>query len=280
MKSLSIYLAITLSFLIVGGHNSFGQKKESVKNKFQYEKKHDGTKILEARLFLKTKSGLVGIPSAVISYSASDDSTTVKLGDVVTDADGWGLLHIEEGFVIPQNPDGSTTYEVAYKGNDTLKKMEDDLKIKDLVLSITLEETEEEKNVTVSVTNLMNEPVDRAKVKFYVERLYSLLPVGDERTDSTGKVQFIVPNDIPGDFDGNIVLVAAIEKDRKYGNISIHKTANWGIPNTYTVSEERRNLWSQSAPAWMQIAVLSVFAIVAVFFFYSIYQVFMIPKDI
>lgn len=271
-----MFFLVTLIFIT--GLNSFAQKKQKARNKFEYEKQYDGSKKLSARIFVKTKLGLTGVQGAEVSFSAETDSSKVKLGKVTTDEDGWAYLIIEKGYPLPQL-EGETTFKLSYSGNDSIKSVRDKMKIINAELSMKVEEDGDKKMVTLMVTDFQDQPLDRTKVKLFVKRLYSLLPVGDERTDSTGTAAFEVPGDIPGDFEGNITLVGLIERDRKLGNIETRQEVNWGVPNTYSVSEERKNLWTQSAPTWMQVMVFGVFIVVAVFFFYAAYQVYMIPKD-
>ena len=272
---LVLVLACTLLFIMP---DSNAQKKEKARNKFEYEKLHNGNRKLSARIFVKTNSGLVGVPGAEVSFAAETDSSKVKLGKVTTDEDGWAYLIIEKGYSLPQI-EGKTSFGLTYPGNDSIKRLTDDMDIIDVDLAIKLDEDGDEKIATLVVTDFEGQPVDRTKVKLFVKRLYSLLPIGDERTDSTGMVAFSVPEDIPGDTKGNITLVGVIERDRKFGNVETRQDVSWGIPNSYTVSEEMRNLWTQSAPTWMQVMVFGVFIVVAVFFFYALYQVVMIPKD-
>lgn len=278
MKSISRSIIALVFLTCFSSSYIYSQQKEKPRNKFEYEKSFDGSKKLSARIFVKTKLGLTGVSGINISFTASNDSIKNDLGAATTDEDGWGYLVIDKSVTLPQT-EGKTTFGLIFKGNDSLRRLTDDLDIIDVKLALKTEEDGEVKKVTAFVTDFQDQPVDRTKVKLYVKRLYSLLPIGEDRTDSLGKVGFEVPGDIPGDFEGNITLVGSIERDRKYGNVEIREAINWGIPNTYTVSEEVKNLWTLSAPLWMEIAVFTVFAVVAVFFFYALYQVFMIPRN-
>ncbi|HBH06262.1 MAG TPA: hypothetical protein DDX92_06640 [Flavobacteriales bacterium] len=258
--------------------DGYGQKKQKTRSKFQYERFDDGSRKLSARIFLKSKSGIAGVPDAEVFFTAGEDSTKIDLGSVTTDEDGWCYLLIESGFNIPSTS-GKTTYKLKYSGNDSLKRTTDDLDVINVDLRLSLEEGDETNVATIGVYDMDGLPVERAKVGLNIKRLYSLLPIGEERTDSTGTVTFEVPTDVPGDTEGMITLVARIDNDRKYGTVETHKAVNWGVPNTYEVSEERKNLWTQSAPLWMEVVVLGIFAVVGIFFFYSLYQVYLIPKN-
>lgn len=278
MKSVykSLVFLLILSFLT--GTYAFGQRKLRARNKFEYEKLYDGSKILRARIFIKTSLGLIGVKGANISFAAKAEETKADLGTVTTNENGEGYLIIDKGYELPHS-DGKTTYELTFHGNDSINHLSDDMNINDVDLAMKMEEDGDDKRVALLVTDFQGQPVERTKVKLFVKRMFSSLPLGDARTDSLGKVTFAVPSDIPGDAKGNITLLGLIERDRKFGNVEIRQDVNWGLPNTYAVSNERKTLWTQSAPTWMQVAVFGVFFVVAVFFLYALNQVFMIPKS-
>ena len=98
----------------------------------------------------------------------------------------------------------------------------------------------ETKNITVTLVALENgkwTPVKDADMKIMIKRLGGDLTVGDEAnytTDSSGTVTAEFKRDsIPGDANGNIVLIAKVEDNDNYGNLSVEKTAKWGAPLTY-----------------------------------------------
>lgn len=278
MKSYYNSLWVLVLLVLCTSLDGYSQKKQKTMSKFSCERYDDGSRKLSARLFLKSESGITGVSEAEVLFSAGNDSTSIDLGSVTTDEDGWCYLMIESGFLLPSSM-GKTTYSLKYSGNDSLKSATDDLEVTNVDLRLSIREGDETKFATIGVYDVEGNPLERAKVGLNIKRLYSLLPVGEERTDSAGTVTFEVPSDVPGDTNGMITLVARIDNDRKYGTVETHKEVNWGVPNTYKVSEERKNLWTQSAPLWMQVVVLGIFALVGIFFFYSLYQVYLIPKN-
>ena len=63
-------------------------------------------------------------------------------------------------------------------------------------------------------------PVKEIEVKLYVQRMFSLLPVGDAvATDEEGISSFEFPNDIPADLDGKLTVFAKVEDDENLGNL-------------------------------------------------------------
>lgn len=71
--------------------------------------------------------------------------------------------------------------------------------------------------------------VKEVEVKFYVKRLFSLLPLGEGvETDENGMASVIFPNDLPGDSAGNVTIVAKMEDDENYGTVETQVILPWG----------------------------------------------------
>ena len=74
-------------------------------------------------------------------------------------------------------------------------------------------------------------PVKDVEVKLYVQRMFSLLPVGDAvTTDENGMASFEFPNDIPADQSGKLIIFAKVEDDENLGSIETSGESTWGAP--------------------------------------------------
>ncbi|MCK5907762.1 MAG: Ig-like domain-containing protein [Flavobacteriales bacterium] len=274
-KTLFLVAIMLMSSLV-----SFAQdKKEKTRKKFQYELLNDGTTVLGAYVFVKTKSGMVGVPNIDILLIAEDDSTKVTLGTVATNSEGWAYLNIAKGYKLPINEDGVTKFSFKFNGNDKLLGVKETLKIIQASMLLKLDKTDDKNEVTVTVKNSNGGAVKKVKVALSIKRLYSLLPIDVVKTNSKGQAIFEVPTDIPGNRDGDIEIVAQIVRDRKYGNITKTEVVNWGIKNTYKVTEEEKSLWTESAPLWMQFSMLVLFAMVFGLLGMAMFNVYKMSRD-
>jgi hypothetical protein len=113
----------------------------------------------------------------------------------------------------------------------------------------------------------------------------SLLPAGDEATyttDSTGKISAeLMKKNLPGDENGNLVLVATVEENDIYGNLKIQKVVPWGVavkPNTHFF--EQRTLWSTRfrTPIWLLAMAISIMVGVWGTIIYLIFQLVKVKK--
>jgi len=117
-----------------------------------------------------------------------------------------------------------------------------------------------------------------------IKRLGGNLTVGDEptyTTDSSGTVAAEFKRDsIPGDANGDIVLIANVEDNDNYGNLSVEKTAKWGAPLTYDSTFNDRSLFGtrDKAPIWLLLMAYLIIGIVWGTLAYLVFQIFKIKK--
>ena len=153
-----------------------------------------------------------------------------------------------------------------------------------LIDTATVSET---KNITATFLALENgkwTPIKDADVKIMIKRLGGNLTVGDEATyttDSSGTVTAEFKRDsIPGDANGNIVLIAKVEDNDTYGNLSVEKTAKWGALLTYDSTFNDRSLFGtrDKAPIWLLLMAYLIIGIVWGTLAYLVFQIFKIKK--
>ncbi len=126
-------------------------------------------------------------------------------------------------------------------------------------------------------------PVVGPEIHLYVKRMYSLLPVGKVvATDSTGVANIDFPQDLPGDKNGMLTVIARIEKDDKYGTVETESKVNWGtklsnesLPwNDRSLSASR-----EKAPMFLVVASTSIILLIWGTIFYVIFQLFRVKRS-
>ncbi|MDQ2177278.1 hypothetical protein [Marinifilum sp. D714] len=129
----------------------------------------------------------------------------------------------------------------------------------------------------------MGAPVSGIDLYFYVQRSFSLLPIGSvfNTTDELGKVEVEFPSDLPGDTDGNVILLVKIEDTPPYRDTTIQKTLSWGIPLVIDEQQNKRSLWAARANAPMSLILLvnSILLVVWGIIGYILFQLYMIYKE-
>jgi hypothetical protein len=155
--------------------------------------------------------------------------------------------------------------------------------MQDAVITLNFQETAEAgKTITAYATDSEGNPAEELDLFFFVKRTFSMLPIGDafNTTDEEGKVTVIFPEDLPGDKEGNVVIVVKIMESDLYNDLSIESTKNWGVVPAYDHSEEQRSLVSTSANAPWSLVLSTSLLILATWYiyWYIIYVLYKISK--
>jgi len=125
-----------------------------------------------------------------------------------------------------------------------------------------------------------DKPVSEVSVKIYVQRLFGLLPVGDDvSTDENGIASFEFPNDIPGDDKGTLTVIAKIEDDDNYGSLETKGYISWGVPKT-KITDMGRSLSASRENAPIYFIIVSNLIILGIWgtLIYVITQIFKIKR--
>jgi len=107
-------------------------------------------------------------------------------------------------------------------------------------------------------------PVKGVDVIIAVKRMDAYLNVNETATfstDSTGHASADFKRDsIPGDANGNIVIVAKVDDNDQFGNLLIEKTVPWGAKFIPVNDFGKRTLFATSgrAPVWLILIAASI----------------------
>lgn len=154
--------------------------------------------------------------------------------------------------------------------------------LKNATVSLTFLEENESKIIKAVALDESNLPIEELDLYFYVERTFSLLPIGDvfNTTDENGEVLIEFPSDLPGDTEGNVEIVVKIIESDIYNDLAIEVTKNWGIRTQLDQSEEKRSLWAAAAnaPISLVLIVSSMILVIWYIICYIVFKLFRISK--
>ena len=125
-------------------------------------------------------------------------------------------------------------------------------------------------------------PVEEAEVKVFVKRPFGDLPIIKEAewSDEDGMIEVVFPNDLPGDENGILEVIARVEDSDDYGSLETVKEIEWGIIPHFDDNTLKRSLWAAGANAplgllfFVNALIISVWGII----FYIGWQIFKIYK--
>lgn len=124
-------------------------------------------------------------------------------------------------------------------------------------------------------------PVPDVSIRVYVRRLFGLLPIGDEATtDENGAAVVEFPDDLPGNDNTTLEVIAKIEDDDNFGTVVAESTVNWGVPKKESGNVNERSLAGSRSNAPIYFIVVSNLIIFGIWgtLFYVVLQVFKIKK--
>jgi hypothetical protein len=155
--------------------------------------------------------------------------------------------------------------------------------MEDAIVIISFSEENDSKTIIAKAIDQTGLPIEDLELYFFVKRTFSLLPIGDEfnSTDEEGIIEVEFPNDLPGDVNGNVIIVTKIIESDLYNDLALEKTKNWGIPiEIMSQKEEKRSLWATAANAPMSLIFTVSILILAVWYIicYILYKLYKISR--
>jgi hypothetical protein len=125
-------------------------------------------------------------------------------------------------------------------------------------------------------------PVGDIEVKVYVKRLFGLLPIteGFETTDSDGMMILDFPDDIPGDEEGNLTILAKVQDHDDYGTLISARRISWGTTLVTDPDEMKGELWSAKNNAPLSLVIIINTMVIGIWgvIIYVFLQIFKIKR--
>ncbi|MFC2123562.1 hypothetical protein ACFLU5_02025 [Bacteroidota bacterium] len=287
MKEFNLYykswLVTLLLFgcILIASINVIAQDKERTRIRLEYYKLSTGEKNVVVTLTAGRGRSAQRVPDADIMLTASANDSTAELVTLKTDSEGIMSINIVSDFKFPVDEEGYTVFEASFDGNDTLRSSDNDLEVKDIELAFSFDIKDSIKMASVFAYEIKDgekTPVEEVEILVGVQRLYSVLPIDEVETDEDGVGVIEFPDDLPGDSEGMITIVAKIDEHDEYATVEKTADVAWGVPVSYEVNHLSRQLWTDEAPLWMIFSVFIILAGAWYHFFLSISKVMKIKK--
>jgi len=224
-------------------------------NQTQYLTAHSKTKI-DGKFQL-----VAGIP---LSFYIGSESPANLLGKAVSNDKGEATILIPAAAKEEWNKTSKPSFIVA----SAATKLYDAAKANtDIVKAKIKIDTAADKKIVATLMELKDTvwtPVKGVDVKIAVERFDGDLNVSETQTyttDSTGMASADFKRDtLAGDSKGNLILVAKVEDNDIYGNLSSEKTVPWGVATNFISQYDRRTLFARRghSPIWLEMLAYSI----------------------
>lgn len=248
-------------------------------------KKEGNHKTASVKVTAKRKDGKVILPAnLLINFYVPDQKEQKFLNKAITDEKGYASIELPEN--LPLDETRFFTITAKIENDRVYQNAEDKIHCKEVNLSLRFNPADTSRLVTAKVTEKDGAgkeiPVKAVEIKFYVQRLFGTLPAKEDHavtTDENGEASFNYPDDIAGDFSGNIILICQIEDNDQYGNVEFKTNAKWGIPLIVEKDPFPRALWEPTAPLQLILTFSFLFSGIWFIYFFIFTQLFKIKKE-
>lgn len=216
------------------------------------------TILLEASVKVKREGSWQPVDFEPVKFDVHNDSVTIALGKALTSDRGIASLKVDRKQLVA-DADGLWTFGSVFGGSAEASEGDAELAIRAGGVTLVGEEMDTVNSLTFKLfaPGPENLPIADAEVGFYVKRHFSNLKIGEGTTDENGEVTIECPRDLPGDINGNLILIGRADDLEEYGSVSAVVEKPWGIALPEAEHKKTRELWSHAPPLWMII----VFAI-------------------
>lgn len=283
------FVLLFAGFLIAASQtNAQDEEKSEILVTYRYFVKNNSFQYLQVQTKIKTDNRLQAMPGVVLKLFLDGNAPENLIAKVRTNEKG------EAKAVLPVSLkaiwDSSSTHKFLAVVEATSAEEETTTELDITKVKIVLDTASQEgtRMVTAQVLSFENgewAPASDVELKIGVSRLGGDIKIGEEEsyiTDSLGKAEgeFKIDSLPAVDKKGNIMLIAKIEDNERYGNLSVEKTVPWGVYFLRKDNFNQRSLWGtrDKTPVWLLFMAYSIMATVWGVIFYLVFQLIKIRK--
>ncbi len=219
-------------------------------------------------LLVKTKSKVDGrfkpVGDINIKLFLEKDTAGALIANMTTNGKGEATALIPPSLKDRWKASVKHSFLAVFEGNKKYEPAKADLAMSRAKILL---DTSADKKITATVWEMKDaswKPVKGVELKIAIRRLDADLSVNEKpsfTTDSLGQASADFKRDsIPGDAKGNIILVAKVEDNDQYGNLSIEQTVPWGTTYLHENTFNRRTLFAtrNKTPLWLLLMAYSI----------------------
>ena len=260
------------------------------KNTLSLNLKYFNDNNITHHLLVQAKSKIDGkfqtIPNIPVQfYIGTETDKTNLLGNGVTNERGEAIIEIPATAKEAWLKSPNQNFVVVSSATKKFDEGKGDLAITKAKLKI---DTAEGKMITAKIVALVDtvwKPIAAVDVVVGVKRLGGILNANETQTYPTdsatgGVIAEFKRDSIPGDQKGNIVIIATVVDNDKYGNLSSEMIVPWGKKSVYMTNFDHRTLFARRgySPLWLELLAYTIVVAVWSIIFYLLVQIKNIKK--
>jgi hypothetical protein len=277
MKAFKYYAPICVFTFLATGIALAQVEKNKLILGLSYYNDNNQVQYLKADTKAKINGKFKQISGIPVSFYISSESPAHLLGRATTDDHGIAALPIPATARDEWNKSPSQSFLVVSDSSQLYGSVTTSF---DLTKARIKLDTAEDKKIVATLVELKESkwvPVKGVDMRIAVKRQGGDLNVNETptfTTDSLGVANADFKHlNLPGDPEGKIVLIARVEDNDLFGNLSTERTVPWGTPSYYISDYNKRSLFARSGrpPLWLlwmaSSITLSVWFVIGYLFF-------------
>jgi hypothetical protein len=284
---MKLYKIVTSLVLLTGFiiHPSMGQgTKSELSLNLGYYNKNERLQFLQATAKSKIDGKFKPVAGLSVQFFITDEQESHSLGKSITDEKGTAVVFIPAS--AKEEWMKSETREFLVRSQPTAL-YDSTLATATITKSKIRIDTGDDKKIVATLLALKNGawvPVGGVDMVLAVKRMGGDLLTDQNpthTTDSVGaaSVDFAITG-LAGDSAGNITLIAKVEDNDQYGNLTSEKSVPWGVAASYTSDVSNRTLFARRgrSPIWLMFMTYSIGVAVWGVILYLAFQIWKIKK--
>ena len=250
-----------------------------------YYNTNNQTQYLAAHAKTKIDGKFQMVAGLTVNFYITNDSVASHLlGKAITDEKGNAYLLIPPAAKDEWNKSNKQNFVAVSPSTKLYDETKTSIPITKAKLKI---DTLADKKIQVTALELKDTvwtPMKGVELKVAIKRAGGDLNVSETQsytTDSTGTISAEYKRDsLAGDSKGNLILIAKVEDNDNYGNLSVEQTVPWGIKTEYFSVFDKRTLFARRghSPIWLELIAYSIIIAVWGVLIYLIGQLNKIKK--
>lgn len=259
------YIILSAILLNLIGIAAFSQSaKNDLSLSISYFNSNNHIQYLVAHAKSKIDGKFQQIPGVSLTFYISAESPANIIGKGITNEKGEALIFMPPTAKEEWNKSAKQSFIVVSQTSKLYDEAKGTLDISKAKIKI---DTAADRKIIATLVELKDSvwtPVKGVDVKIAVKRLDADLNVSETptyATDSLGVASADFKRDsLPGDSKGNLTLIAKIEDNDLYGNLSSEKVVQWGSSFKYLSQYDKRTLFARrgKSPIWLQVIAYSI----------------------
>lgn len=250
-------------------------------DKIEYHKKANGEAFLSALLIDDEEAEPVS--GILVNFYANDISQEAWLANTSTDKNGIAKVKLPAHLTKYFDEDGMIEFIVSSSGDGIYEVEKETLSIQNAGLELNMNEDDSSLSAFAYIINEDGKvPVDFEDISFYAQRSLALLSIGGDYTitDEDGMVVSEFPIGLPGDKNGNVIIIARFADEFTYGIVDAQITVPWGRIIEHQNFSKLRGLWAGKgrAPLWLAFIVNGMIIGALISFIYIFYLLFKLNR--